>query len=142
MAIRLPPLHGDFMDTSFARPWLRLEGFAALVCAILAYHYFHLPWGWFFLLLLAPDLSMLGYAAGPRIGGVAYNLAHFHGLALALLAAGLFLGYRPALGLGLIWCAHIAMDRSLGYGFKSPDDFKVTHLGRIGRDKKSEANPT
>jgi hypothetical protein len=28
----------------------------------------------------------------------------------------------------LIWTAHIAMDRALGYGLKYPTAFKSTHL--------------
>lgn len=52
------------MDTSFARTWLRLEGFATLLAAALFYQWFNLPWGWFALLFLAPDLAMLGYLAG------------------------------------------------------------------------------
>jgi hypothetical protein len=39
------------------------------------------------------------------------------------------------LGVGLIWCAHIGFDRALGYGLKSPEGFRFTHLGKIGRDQ-------
>lgn len=122
------------MDTSFARAWLRLEGLAVLSGTLLAYRYFHLPWLWFGVLLLAPDLAALGYLAGAKAGAWAYNLAHFYVLALGLLAVGLFTGSRVELGLGLIWCAHIGMDRALGYGLKSPAGFRFTHLGKIGRD--------
>ena len=39
-------------------------------------------WSWlaYLLLILAPDLSMLGYLAGPRTGALAYDLAHFAAL--------------------------------------------------------------
>ena len=37
------------------------------------------------------------------------------------------------LALGLVWLAHIGMDRVLGYGLKYNDSFKHTHLGQIGR---------
>jgi hypothetical protein len=33
------------------------------------------------------------------------------------------------LALGLIWLAHIGMDRLLGYGLKYADHFQHTHLG-------------
>ena len=36
------------------------------------------------------------------------------------------------LGLALIWVAHIAADRALGYGLRSPEGFGVTHMERIG----------
>ena len=52
-----------------------------------------------------------------------------------LVAAGLVLHQRIGLGLGLIWCAHIGFDRALGYGLKSPEGFRLTHLGKIGRDQ-------
>jgi hypothetical protein len=123
------------MDTSFARPWLRLEGLALLAAAAAAYHHFALPWGWFALFLLAPDLSMLGYLAGPRVGALAYNLAHTTPPALALAVAGLVGESRPALGAGLVWCAHLGLDRALGYGLKSAASFRDTHLGRVGHDR-------
>lgn len=123
------------MDTSFARTWLRLEGLAVLGFTLVAYRYFHLPWLWFGVLLLAPDLAALGYLAGTKAGAWSYNLGHFYALALALVAAGLCTSSRVELGLGLIWCAHIGMDRALGYGLKSPERFGLTHLGKIGREK-------
>jgi hypothetical protein len=33
-------------------------------------------WRWFAVLLFAPDLAMIGYLAGARIGGTSYNLTH------------------------------------------------------------------
>jgi hypothetical protein len=128
------------MDTSFARLWLRLEGLAVLAAACAAYALFHLNWVWFAVLFLAPDLSMLGYVLGPKVGAWCYNLAHTYVLALPVLIAGLSIvlsgqHHVVLLGVGLIWCAHIGFDRLLGYGLKSPEGFKVTHLGRIGRDQ-------
>ncbi len=84
-------------------------------------------------LLLAPDLSMVGYLAGPRVGALTYNLAHNLVVALALLAVGWFVPVAPLALAGAILLAHVGMDRSLGYGLKLPTDFKDTHLGRIGR---------
>jgi Domain of unknown function (DUF4260) len=84
-------------------------------------------------LLLVPDLSMVGYLRGPRMGAITYNLAHNLATALIVLAIGWFAAIAPlALG-GAILLAHVGMDRSLGYGLKLPTDFKDTHLGRIGR---------
>lgn len=128
------------MDTSFARVWLRLEGLAALALAAVLYRSFHLPWLWFAVLFLAPDLSMLGYVAGPRVGAWCYNLAHSYATAGAVLSAGFLaqLGDHSSstlVGAGLIWCAHIGFDRALGYGLKSIASFRVTHLGPIGRDR-------
>lgn len=38
-----------------------------------------------------------------------------------------------AMAVALIWIAHIAVDRALGYGLKLSSSFQDTHLGRIGR---------
>src|SRR6476661_1836887 len=84
-------------------------------------------WIWFVVLFFAPDLSMAGYAAGNRVGAAAYNAAHTLVLPLILGAFGV-LGERDlATGIALIWLAHIAMDRALGYGLKLPTGFKDTH---------------
>lgn len=112
---------------------LRLEGLAAFAAALAAYAHDSGAWTMFAVLLLAPDLAMLGYLAGPRIGAAAYNLAHLYIAPLALAAAGSAFGAPTAISLALIWIAHIGMDRALGYGLKYASGFSDTHLGRIGR---------
>ena len=89
--------------------------------------------------LLLPDISMLGYLAGPRIGALTYNAVHNWTLALAVLGLGWWLPSAPALLIGAVLLAHVGMDRALGYGLKLPTSFQDTHLGRIGRhrDEKS-----
>lgn len=84
-------------------------------------------------LLLGPDLSMVGYLAGPRVGALTYNSVHNLVVALGLLAVGWFAPVAPLALAGAILIAHSGMDRSLGYGLKLPTDFRDTHLGRIGR---------
>ncbi len=127
------------MDATFARPWLRLEGLAAFALALALHWHWGLSWGWFAALFLVPDLSMLGYFAGPRVGAVASNLAHSYVVAALPLLAALAPGAGGAaadprlLGAGLVWCAHIGFDRALGYGLKSSAGFTTTHLGPIGR---------
>ena len=83
--------------------------------------------------LLAPDLSMVGYLGGPRLGSITYNAAHNLVLAGALLALGWWLHVGWLLLAGAILTAHVGMDRALGYGLKLPSDFRDTHLGRMGR---------
>lgn len=88
---------------------------------------------WLLPLFLAPDLSMLGYLAGPRVGAVTYNAVHNLVLAVAALGMGWLLALAPlALG-GAVLLAHVGMDRALGYGLKLSTGFADTHLGRIGR---------
>jgi hypothetical protein len=84
-------------------------------------------------LLLAIDLSMIGYAVSPRVGAVTYNAAHNLVIALAVLGVGWWMGLIWVQLLGAVWIAHVGVDRALGYGLKLPSDFRDTHLGRIGR---------
>lgn len=112
---------------------LRAEAVALFVAGVLLYLQLNGNALWLLPLLLVPDLSMIGYVRGPRLGAITYNLAHNLATALIVLAVGWFAGIAPlALG-GAILVAHVGMDRSLGYGLKLPTDFKDTHLGRIGR---------
>ena len=102
-----------------------------LVAAVVLYFDQGFQWWLFALLLLAPDLGMLGYALGRRAGAVAYDVAHLEALPLALAVGGFLGGSDLALQLGLIWLAHIGMDRAIGYGLKYPTHFKDTHLQRV-----------
>jgi hypothetical protein len=84
-------------------------------------------------LLLAPDLSMLGYLAGPGVGAVTYNLVHNWATASGLALLAIVTGELWPLLAGAVVAAHVGMDRALGYGLKLPTSFQDTHLGRIGR---------
>jgi hypothetical protein len=116
---------------------LRIESAAIAVVGIVAY----LSLGGNPLLLipalLAPDLSMLGYLAGPRIGAVTYNLVHNWATASILALLAIVLGELWPLLAGAVVAAHVGMDRALGYGLKLPTAFRDTHLGRIGRDRSA-----
>ncbi len=115
------------------RAVLRLEGLCVLIAASVAYSKFGLGWGTFVLFFLTPDISFVGYLAGPKVGAISYNLAHSYIGAVACLVAGSVLAVPTVLCAGIIWCAHIGFDRALGYGLKYAEGFGFTHLGRIGR---------
>jgi hypothetical protein len=122
------------MDTPVSgtpRLLLRLEGLAVLIVAVTGYHAIGASWVLFAVLLLLPDLGLLGYLAGPRIGALAYNTVHTY-VGPAGLAALAYLGVAPgAWPVCLIWVAHIGMDRALGLGLKFPSAFRDTHLGAV-----------
>ena len=88
-------------------------------------------WWLFSLLILAPDLSFLGYLAGPRACAAAYNLLHNLVLPVALGTAALLADSDTAVAVALIWLAHIGVDRLIGYGLKYPTAFKDSHLQRV-----------
>lgn len=110
---------------------LHIEGFALFVAAVLLYIHLGAS-GWLFLLLiLAPDLSMIGYLRSPRVGAVVYDVAHLEAIPLLLLVIAFLAGGSAFLPFGLIWLAHIGMDRTVGYGLKYASGFKDTHLERV-----------
>lgn len=88
-------------------------------------------WAWL-LLFFSPNLSMLGYLAGTRVGAFTYNLFHHHAVALALLATGFLMHLNILVTCGLLLLAHSSFDRMMGYGLNFPDNFKHTNLGWMG----------
>ena len=110
------------------RTILRIEGAVIGGFAILLYAQTDAGWLWFALLILAPDLSMLGYLRGPRAGARVYNAAHTLIVPAALSLVGLDTEWLWAIPLGFIWAAHIGIDRAVGYGLKDVSAFRRTHL--------------
>lgn len=88
---------------------------------------------WYALLILAPDLSMVGYLVSTQVGAMAYNLIHHKALGIGIFVLGIVLVNQPLQFIGLILFGHSSMDRMLGYGLKYPDSFEHTHLGMIGK---------
>ncbi len=102
--------------------------FAASLAAYISLDY---SWGFFFILILAPDLFMLGYLVGPRIGARIYNIGHSLLGPAALLGAGFYVDIPRLMAAGIIWAAHIGIDHVFGYGYKYSDGFKHTHFSEI-----------
>jgi hypothetical protein len=115
---------------------LRIEGLVAFAAAIAAYQYLGGNWWLFALLILAPDLSMFGWLRGEAFGARAYNLAHTYTAPAVLAGIGYSAGATYLLPFAVIWAAHIAADRALGYGLKYPGLPHHTHLGAIGKLRK------
>jgi Domain of unknown function (DUF4260) len=120
-------------EVALVNALLRSEALAALVLGVAVWVGNGGSLAWFAVLILAPDLSMIGYAVGSRVGAVTYNVVHNWALAGAAAGVGWWLDSRWLLLAGALLLAHVGMDRVLGYGLKLPSDFRDTHLGRIGR---------
>jgi len=117
----------------FMKTLIRLEELGFFLFSIYLFSLLPYPWWFYPFLFFVPDLAMLGYLAGPRVGAIVYNFIHHRGLALIYYMAGVLLA-TPVLSLvGVIVFAHSSLDRVLGYGLKFPDGFAHTHLGQIGR---------
>ncbi|MGB6686920.1 MAG: DUF4260 domain-containing protein [Terracidiphilus sp.] len=115
------------------RLFLRVEGLAVVALTALLYARTGASWWLFAGLWLVPDLSMLGYLAGPCWGARNYNAIHTYVTPATLAVVTLLLHRSGLLPFALIWANHIGLDRMLGYGLKYPAGFGWTHLGRIGR---------
>jgi hypothetical protein len=113
------------------RSLLRVEGLVILVLSIYGYEALGGRWLWYLVLFLAPDLSMAGYVANPRIGSIAYNIVHTYSVAIIALGVGWALRLPLLMLAGLILAGHIGLDRALGYGLKYPAGFKDTHIQRL-----------
>lgn len=110
---------------------LRLEGTAVFIAALIVYAQYGFSWWQFALLLLVPDLAMIGYLHSESIGSLLYNVVHTYILPITLGLVALLLNVEFGLQLAIIWLAHIGMDRFVGYGLKYPDGFKSTHFDKI-----------
>lgn len=132
---------------------IKLEEVAQFGACALALYILGVPWWVFPILLLGPDVSMLGYLVNTQVGAISYNLFHHKGIALLALCSGayaaqdefllVFAGLQqlhdlPLLLIGLILYGHASMDRVFGYGLKFGDSFQHTHLGWIGKLKGQE----
>jgi len=119
---------------------LKLEEFGLFFLSMFLFSELSLAWWIYPLFLLAPDLGMIGYALGPRVGAVTYNTTHHKGLAAVLYAIGI-LSSIPVLALiGVIMLGHSSLDRVLGFGLKYGDSFQHTHLGWIGSRRGVDAS--
>lgn len=112
------------------KTFLRLDAMAALIGAVAL----HVLWGgnwWLFALFaILPDVALLayiGYNGATRWPSLVYNILHTYALPILLMLV--LWPLQPIYLLG--WIAHIAVDRIVGYGFKSATDFKLTHLQLI-----------
>jgi Domain of unknown function (DUF4260) len=110
---------------------LRAEGLILLIAVLLAYGYSGGNWLLFAALLLVPDVAMIGYMVNVKVGSLAYNVVHNYTLPSILIGLGLATQQLLMVQLGLIWLAHIGMDRAIGYGLKYPTAFKDTHLQHV-----------
>jgi len=112
---------------------LRVESAAVGLFGIVAYLWLGGPPLVLIPALLAPDLSAIGYLAGPRVGAVTYNLVHNWAFAVAFALLAVVTDSVWPMLVAAVVAAHVGWDRALGYGLKLPTGFQDTHLGRIGR---------
>ena len=110
---------------------LQLENFFILAASIYWYSNFNFSWTMFAILLLVPDILMVGYFVDKTRGAYIYNVGHTYLLPSILFLYSLSTSQETLIMLAIIWCAHIAIDRTLGFGLKYESDFKDTHMQKV-----------
>ena len=114
---------------------IRLEELAMVGLSIYTLARYQADWWWYIILVIGPDISMIGYLGGNKTGAFVYNLFHHKGVAVLIIVAGFILSIEWLVMTGIILFGHSSMDRFFGYGLKMEQGFKYTHLGIIGRSK-------
>lgn len=125
------PAHDQTAPLSLPRILLHVEGAAIFFGCIALYAHLGGSALLFILLLLAPDVSGLGYLINQRVGALLYNIVHLYALPLIVGILALLSGWQLGILLALIWGAHIGLDRTVGYGMKYTTNAKDTHLRRL-----------
>lgn len=116
---------------------LKLEELVMWIGGIFLLYISQGSWWWYLLMFLGPDISMLGYLAGNKIGALSYNLFHHKGVAIIIFLIELLLDQNDIYNniwltnFGIILFGHSSMDRFFGYGLKYENGFKFTHLGSL-----------
>ncbi|PGK37518.1 hypothetical protein CN907_16445 [Bacillus anthracis] len=110
---------------------VHFEGLVVFLAAIYTYSLYEFSWIIFLVFLLAPDLSMLAYRINNQVGANIYNLFHTYIISILIVIIGVYFKVDTVIMIGLIWTAHIGMDRMFGYGLKYETDFKDTHIQRL-----------
>jgi hypothetical protein len=113
------------------KKWFKLESLAIFVLLLVIYNFLNFSWSVFVLAFFLPDISMIGYLKNPIIGAITYNIGHNYLSPILLFGLGTLINYELITALSIILAAHIALDRTLGYGLKLPTGFKDTHLGKL-----------
>lgn len=112
---------------------IKVEELFMLIFGIYLFTELDFSWWWFLVLILSPDISMLGYLINSKIGAITYNLFHHKGVAILIYLIGINFNNQMIQLIGVILFSHASMDRVFGYGLKYFDAFKHTHLGNIGK---------
>jgi hypothetical protein len=112
---------------------LKIEELFMFLLGVFMFNQLDFGWWWFLILILTPDIGMLGYLVNAKFGAITYNLFHHKGIAVSVYFIGVYFQSSIMQLIGIILFSHASLDRVFGYGLKYFDDFKHTHLGQIGK---------
>jgi membrane-associated PAP2 superfamily phosphatase len=97
----------------------RVEAVSILAGAVFLNHHLQGNWVTFLVLAVVPELALLGYIQRDKTAwwpSLVYNVVHVYTLPIVLVLV--LLAVQPWFLLG--WVANIALNRAIGFGFKSP----------------------
>lgn len=114
---------------------IKLEEAAMFLLSICLLSRLPYAWWWWLVWILTPDLSMLAYLGGNKVGAIGYNFVHHKAVAVIVYLTGLYINSPTLEYAGMILFGHSCMDRGMGYGLKYFSGFQDTHLGKIGREE-------
>jgi len=98
---------------------IKIEEAAMFGLSIFLFNLTDFAWWWYPLLILTPDIGMIGYLAGSKVGAFTYNLFHHKAVALLVLCIGWYVGNAWVELAGIILFGHSSMDRILDYGLNT-----------------------
>lgn len=117
---------------------LQLEDLFLFLLSIYLLYLLNVDWWVYLILFIGPDISMLGYLGGNKLGAVSYNLFHHKAVAVVLAFLGILFSLNIFLIAGIIIFGHSSMDRMFGYGLKYFTGFHHTHLGNLNSVKEQK----
>ena len=112
---------------------LRLEALLVLLIALICYAGLHGSWLLFVALLLVPDVSLLGYLVegNGRFAATFYNALHCYAVPLTVALIAWRSHSVLCERIAVIWVAHIALDRFIGFGLKYAQAANPTHMQSV-----------
>ena len=110
---------------------IKLDNECIFIITIAVYFKLEFSIWLFLLLLLVPDIFMLGYVINRKIGRYVYNIGHTYITPIIIALLYLYIDERLLLQIALIWLAHISMDRTLGFGLKYSSDTNKTIIQKM-----------
>ena len=81
---------------------ISLEELAMFILGIYLFSNLDFAWRWFLVLILLPDISMIGYVFGNKVGAYSYNFFHHKGVAIAVYLLGIYMNNSVVQLIGII----------------------------------------
>jgi hypothetical protein len=122
-----------YLEVAHMKLVIKVEEALLVVLSVWLFSQLDISLWWTLLMLLAPDIGMLGYLINTQTGAITYNLLHHKAIAIGVYLAGALMAMPILEVIGLIMFGHSSLDRVFGYGLKYTDAFQHTHLGWIGK---------